>query len=206
MKKQKRQLLMLIILLVILGVAFFLLRARNQKESESSQEEESAKVKFMDVVQDDIIAISYDCEGETYSFEKKEDVWYLVGEPERNLTQTTVKAFALQFCPMEADQVIYNVTDVSQYGFEEDTKRKVSVSTAEETYTVLVGDLNELTGAYYVMLPEGKDVYVVDSYVMSRFERTPDSYTVVEEESEETQSETSESEASESEEAESPEE
>lgn len=181
MKKQKRQILMLIILLAILGAVFFLIRARNQREAEKPQEEENAKVKLYEAVQEDIVALSYDCDGETYSFEKKDDVWYLVGEPERNLTQTTVKAFAMQFCPMEAEKVIKNVTDVSQYGFSEASARKVSASTANETYTILVGDKNELTDSYYVMLPDGKDVYVVDSLVISRFDRKPDSFTVVEE-------------------------
>lgn len=192
MKKQKRQILILIILLAILGAAFFLIRVRNQKEAEKPQEEDTAQVKILELVSDDIVALSYDCDGETYSFEKKDDVWYLVGEPDRNLTQTTVKAFAMQFCPMEASQVIQSVTDVSQYGFSEESVRKVSASTADATYTILVGDENELTDSYYVMLPDSQDVYVVDSYVISRFDRTPDSYTVVEESEESIESETSE--------------
>ena len=70
--------------------------------------------------------------------------------------------------------------------------RKVSTSPADATYPILVGDENELTDSYYVMLPDSQDVYVVDSYVISRFDRTPDSYTVVEESEESIESETSE--------------
>ena len=188
MKKKKRQILVLLLLLILLGVVFCLIRWKNQQDANKPQEEEESVI-LMELSEEEIDSLSYDYEGETYSFEKINDVWYLSGDPDRNLTQYYVNSMALNFCPLKAIQKIENVTDMSQYGFSEDTQRKVSVSTKDATYTILIGDMNELTENYYVKLPNEEDVYVVDYTVVSRYNRTPDSITVVEESEENSESE-----------------
>lgn len=187
MKKQKRQIFVLFFLLIILGAVFYLIRWKNQQDANTPQTEDS--IVLMELNEEEIVSLSYDFESETYSFEKREDVWYLSGDPDRNLTQYSVNSMVLNFCPLKAIQRIENVTDMSQYGFYENEERKVSVSTKDETYTILIGDMNELTETFYVKIPNEDDVYVVDYTVVSRYNRTPDSITVVEESEESLESE-----------------
>lgn len=191
MKKQKRQILVLFVLLILLGAVFCLIRWKN-KEDANQPQTEAESIIVMELVEEEIVSLSYDYEGETYSYEKIDDVWYLSGDPDRNLTQYSVNSMALNFCPLKATQKIENVTDMSQYGFSEDAPRKVSVSTKDATYTILIGDMNELTENFYVKLPNEDDVYVVDYTVVSRYNRTPDSITVVEESTDGSESDSSE--------------
>lgn len=65
---------------------------------------------------DDITSFSYVYEGETYAFEKKDETWYYTDDHSLNLNQERIKAMILKVAPLKADQVIENVTDMSQYG------------------------------------------------------------------------------------------
>lgn len=169
MKKQKRQMLILLGILVLLGAGFFAVRQYNQNQSLQPQEETGITV--VDIQADEIVSFSYDYEDVTYSFEKEEDTWYAAEDHSLNLVQSSVSYMLTDVAPLIADQVIENVTDMSQYGLAEPS-RTISFETASESYIFYVGDYNDVSGVYYICKPSETTVYVVPALTVNGFNYT----------------------------------
>ena len=190
MKKQKIQMLVLLAILVVLAAGFLGIRQYNQMQSEEPQEETGITV--VDIAVEDIVRFSYDYEDVTYTFEKEEDTWYAAEDHSLNLVQTSVNSMITDVGPLVAEQVIENVTDMSQYGLAQPS-RTISFETASESYIFYVGDFNDVSSVYYLCRPSETTVYVVPALTVNRFNRTLEEL-VEEEESTETATETSETE------------
>ena len=134
---------------------------------------------------DDITSFRYVYEGETYAFEKEDDTWYYTDDHSLNLNQDRIKAMILKVAPLKADQVIGNVTDMSQYGLA-DPDRTIQYETADRSVIINVGNLNSMTSQYYIAFPSEMKVYVVATNVVTGFNYTLDD--LVEETTEETES------------------
>lgn len=191
MKKQKIQMLVLLAILVVLAAGFLGIRQYNQMQSEEPQEETGITV--VDIAVEDIVRFSYDYEDVTYTFEKEEDTWYAAEDRSLNLVQTSVSSMITDVAPFIAEQVIENVTDMSQYGLEQPA-RTISFETASESYIFYVGDFNDVSSVYYLCRPSETAVYVVPALTVNRFNRTLEELVEEEEESTETATETSETE------------
>ena len=77
----------------------------------------------------------------------------------------------LKVAPLKADQVIENVTDMSQYGLA-DPERTIQYETADRSVIINVGNLNSMTSQYYVAFPSEMKVYVVATNVVTGFNYT----------------------------------
>lgn len=199
MKKQKTQMLVLLLILVLLGAGFLGIRQYNKVQSEKSAEDDNSVIAAQ-INAEDILKFSYDYQEENYTFEKVDGVWYLGNDHSVNLRQSGVNTMITGFAPLEAEQVIENVTDMSQYGLEQ-PKRTITLETAEETYTFQVGDNNTMSGIYYLKKPEENTVYLVDAAVINRFNKTPEDLEEAEESTESASEESESIESTENEEA-----
>ena len=120
---------------------------------------------------DDITSFRYVYEGETYAFEKEDDTWYYTDDHSLNLNQDRIKAMILKVAPLKADQVIGNVTEVTQYGLA-DPDRTIQYETADRSVIINVGNLNSMTSQYYIAFPSEMKVYVVATNVVTGFNYT----------------------------------
>ena len=116
---------------------------------------------------------------------KKRMTWYYTDDHSLNLNQERIKAMILKVAPLKADQVIENVTDMSQYGLA-DPERTIQYETADRSVIINVGNLNSMTSQYYIAFPSEMKVYVVTTNVVTGFNYTLDD--LVEETTEETES------------------
>lgn len=192
MKKQSGQLLILLIVLVVLAAAFFGLKQYNKVQSEKP--EESTAETIVDVAKEDVVKLTYDYEGETYSFEKADDTWYYAEDHSLALMQYLISNMLSQVAPLEAEQIIENVTDMAQYGLDEPS-RTISYETENASYIFQVGNYNSVTSVYYICKPSENTVYAVSSGVVSIFNKTLDDLLDTVESTEETGAETQETEA-----------
>ena len=198
MKKKQRQMIGMLLALVVLAAAFLGIRQYNKNASSATSTTEDTQETVLDVNSDDITSFSYVYEGETYSFEKEEDTWYYTGDHSLNLNQDRIKAMILKVAPLKADQVIENVTDMSQYGLA-DPERTIQYETADRSVIINVGNLNSMTSQYYIAFPSEMKVYAVTTNVVTGFNYTLDD--LVEETTEATETaetETAETETTES--------
>lgn len=194
MKKKQRQMIGMLLALVVLAAAFLGIRQYNKNASSATSTTEDTQETVLDVNSDDIISFRYVYEGETYAFEKEDDTWYYADDHSLNLNQERIKAMILKVAPLKADQVIENVTDMSQYGLA-DPERTIQYETADRSVIINVGNLNSMTSQYYVAFPSEMKVYVVATNVVTGFNYTLDD--LVEETTEAT--ETAETETAETE-------
>ena len=171
MNKQSKQLLILLIVLVLLVAGFFGLKQYNKVQSEKG--EEDTKITVVDVNKDDIVKLSYVYEGQTYTFEKQDGTWYYADDHSLNVTQYKIGNMATMVAPLKAQQVLENVTDMTQYGLAQ-PERTIQFETADASYIFEVGDYNSVAGVRYICEPSGTTVYAVDSGVISIFDKSLD--------------------------------
>ena len=184
----------MLLALVVLAAAFLGIRQYNKNASSATSTTEDIQETVLDVNSDDVTSFSYVYEGETYAFEKEDDTWYYTDDHSLNLNQERIKAMILKVAPLKADQVIENVTDMSQYGLA-NPERTIQYETADRSVIINVGNLNSMTSQYYIAFPSEMKVYVVATNVVTGFNYTLDD--LVEETTEAT--ETAETETAETE-------
>lgn len=183
----------MLLALVVLAAAFRGIRQYNKNAASATSTTEDTQETVLDVNSDDITSFSYVYEGETYSFEKVDDTWYYADDHSLNLKQERIKAMILKVAPLKVNQVIENVTDMSQYGLA-NPERTIQYETADRSVIINVGNLNSMTIQYYIAFPSEMTVYVVTTNVVTGFDYTLDDLVEVEETIEETESiETTES-------------
>lgn len=171
MKKKQRQMIGMLLALVVLAAAFLGIRQYNKNASSAASTTEDTQETVLDVNSDDITSFCYVYEGETYAFEKKDETWYYTDDHSLNLNQERIKAMILKVAPLKADQVIENVTDMSQYGLA-DPERTIQYETADRSVIINVGNLNSMTSQYYIAFPSEMKVYVVATNVVTGFNYT----------------------------------
>lgn len=198
MKKKQRQMIGMLLALVVLAAAFLGIRQYNQNASSTASTTEDTQETVLDVNSDDITSFSYVYEGGTYSFEKEDDTWYYADDHSLNLKQERIKAMLLKVAPLKVNQVIENVTDMSQYGLA-NPERTIQYETADRSVIINVGNLNSMTSQYYIAFPSEMTVYAVTTNVVTGFNYTLDDLVEVEESTEETETVSSETESAENE-------
>mgnify|MGYP004515980693 FL=1 len=161
----------MLLALVVLAAAFLGIRQYNKNASSATSITEDTQETVLDVNSDDITSFCYVYEGETYAFEKEDDTWYYADDHSLNLNQDRIKAMILKVAPLKADQVIENVTDMSQYGLA-DPERTIQYETADRSVIINIGNLNSMTSQYYVAFPSEMKVYVVTTNVVTGFNYT----------------------------------
>lgn len=188
----------MLLALVVLAAVFLGIRQYNKNIASATSTTEDTQETVLDVNSDDITSFRYVYEGETYAFEKEDDTWYYADDHSLNLNQDRIKAMILKVAPLKADQVIENVTDMSQYGLA-DPERTIQYETADRSVIINVGNLNSMTSQYYIAFPSEMKVYAVTTNVVTGFNYTLDD--LVEETTEATETaetETAETETTES--------
>lgn len=171
MKKKQRQMIGMLLALVVLAAVFLGIRQYNKNIASATSTTEDTQETVLDVNSDDITSFRYVYEGETYAFEKKDETWYYTDDHSLNLNQDRIKAMILKVAPLKADQVIGNVTDMSQYGLA-DPDRTIQYETADRSVIINVGNLNSMTSQYYIAFPSEMKVYVVATNVVTGFNYT----------------------------------
>lgn len=187
MKKKQRQMIGMLLALVVLVAAFLGIRQYNKNASSAASTTEDTQETVLDVNSDDITNFRYVYEGETYVFEKEDDTWYYADDHSLNLNQDRIKAMILKVAPLKVNQVIENVTDMSQYGLT-NPERTIQYETADRSVIINIGNLNSMTSQYYIAFPSEMKVYVVTTNVVTGFNYTLEDLVEVEETAEETES------------------
>lgn len=169
MKKQQKQMLILLLVLVLLGAGFWGLRKYNQSRSEEPMEEETITVVEFD--DEEILRFTYDYLGESYTFEKENDVWYYAEDHSLNIKQSQIKTMISKIAPLTVEQVLENVSDKIQYGLAEPSGDTTGIQyeTASESIILEVGNYNSLMNVYYICMPSSSTVYTVKGNVITGF-------------------------------------
>lgn len=169
MKRQRKSFILLVILLAVLLAGYMGLTWYNgrQQDRESDQEGEI----LVDIAREDILRFSYEHEGETFVFEREEagGLWISAADPSLELKQSQLNTLANKLIHIEAQSVIVDVADMSQYGLNPPAN-VLHWETNQRSYTYYVGDYNSFGDVYYICEPDSDTVYVVTASLGTGFD------------------------------------
>lgn len=169
MNTKKMQMYILLIVLLAAIAVYVGLKSYNER---SVQETEAEEISVLTVEEETLSAFSYDYEGVVYNFEKSGEEWICTNEPDLAMDQTAVAGLYAGVLNITSELAIEDVKDMEQYGLKS-PGRTIVLTNQNQTYTLLVGDYNEMINKYYFCL-EGEDtVYTISGYRTENFNHTP---------------------------------
>ena len=169
MKKSTKLVSAVVVLAVLGGVYVGLNTYVTKKESTESSSEEESKTEMYSVKTDDIKSLEFIIDKKDTVFEKKDDSWVKKDETAFPVNQTTLDSAASALEKVEADRVLENVDDLTEYGLDSPSN-SVTVTTDDGTTKFNIGDENTSTNQYYIAKDdEDSTVYVVSSSTVTPF-------------------------------------
>ena len=169
MKKSTKLVSAVVVLAVLGGVYVGLNTYVTKKESTESSSEEGSKTEVYSVKTDDIKSLEFIIDKKDTVFEKKDDSWVKKDETAFPVNQTTLDSAASALEKVEADRVLENVDDLTEYGLDSPSN-SVTVTTDDGTTKFNIGDENTSTNQYYIVKDdEDSTVYVVSSSTVTPF-------------------------------------
>lgn len=169
MKKSTKLVSAVVVLAVLGGVYVGLNTYVTKEESTESSSEEESKTEVYSVKTDDIKSLEFIIDKKDTVFEKKDDSWVKKDETAFPVNQTTLDSAASALEKIEADRVLENVDDLTEYGLDSPSN-SVTVTTDDGTTKFNIGDENTSTNQYYISKDdEDSTVYVVAASTVTPF-------------------------------------
>ena len=131
-------------------------------------EEEETAITLAQIGAGEVSALSWTWEGNTLTLEQGEEGWSLAGEGDFPLDQTQAENLMNTLYEVTASREIAQPEALEDYGLEEPVL-SISVE-GEESWSFALGDQNELTQEYYLLLNgDETKVYLVDTALYDAF-------------------------------------
>ena len=174
MKKKSMNLITAVAVLVVLSGAYVGVKTyvAKQEEKENSEEEDE-KTQVFSISYYDVQSIKFVIDKKEVTFEKNNDEWVKSDERDFPVDQDKLIEAIGSLNNVEADRVLDNVTDTTEYGLDDPTNT-ITITDKDGKETVLhVGMENASTSQYYVENGEDESkIYVVADSVFQPFMKT----------------------------------
>lgn len=174
MKKKSMNLITAVAVLVVLSGAYVGVKTyvAKQEEKENAEEEEE-KTQVFSISSEDVQSIKFVIDKKEVTFEKNNDEWVKSDERDFPVDQDKLIEAIGNLNNVEADRVLDNVTDTTEYGLDDPTNT-ITITDKDGKETVLhVGMENASTSQYYVENGEDESkIYVVADSVFQPFMKT----------------------------------
>ena len=174
MKKKSMNLITAVAVLVVLSGAYVGVKTyvAKQEEKENAEEEEE-KAQVFSISSEDVQSIKFVIDKKEVTFEKNNDEWVKSDERDFPVDQDKLIEAIGSLNNVEADRVLDNVTDTTEYGLDDPTNT-ITITDKDGKETVLhVGMENASTSQYYVENGEDESkIYVVADSVFQPFMKT----------------------------------
>ena len=167
--KKSTKLVSAVVVLAVLGGVYVGLNTYVSKEEKTESSEEESKTEVFSVKTDDIKSLEFIVDKKEVTFEKKDDSWVKKDETAFPVNQTTLDSAASAIEKVEADRVLEDVEDLTEYGLDSPSNT-VTVDIADGTTKLNIGDENTSTNQYYISKDDDDStVYVVAADTVSPF-------------------------------------
>ena len=167
--KKSTKLVSAVVVLAVLGGVYVGLNTYVSKEEKTESSEEESKTEVFSMKTDDIKSLEFIVDKKEVTFEKKDDSWVKKDETAFPVNQTTLDSAASAIKKVEADRVLEDVEDLTEYGLDSPSNT-VTVDTADGTTKFNIGDENTSTNQYYISKDDDDStVYVVAADTVSPF-------------------------------------
>ena len=186
MERQKKQLAMLTAILIAAVIILIVLLKYFDKASEDVSEENHFTIN--NIQADKVIRFAFTNSAGTVSLTKNAQEWIYDNDSSLDMDEDKVTELIQTVAPLNSENRIEEVENLEMYGLAEPALT-ILVSDGEEVCTMMIGDLNEMTGTYYLCL-EGKEsvIYDVNPQIVSAFGTTLEDLVTAKEQTTEAQS------------------
>lgn len=168
MNTKKMQMYLLLIVFLAAIAVYVGLKSYNERFVQEAEE-----ISVLALEEEMLSAFSYDYEGVVYNFERSgEEEWICTNEPDLAMDQTAVAGLYAGVLNITSELAIEDVKDMEEYGLKS-PGRTIVLTNQNQTYTLLVGDYNEMINKYYFCLEGGDTVYTISGYRTENFNHTP---------------------------------
>lgn len=218
MNKQKRTFVILAIVLVACLAGYLGLLNYNKYKSDDDSESESDSVEALSLESSDVKSISFLIDGQEYSFSRiksedtsdetestesektdteteenaesstdDDDQWVCDNDTSLKINTSKITSLLGNATSITASKKFDSDADTSDFGLDE-PQNVVKLSTADETYTITIGEKNAMLGEYYIKVND--DVYLSSNTILGTIPDSIDDMVATEDsESTETESE-----------------
>ena len=218
MNKQKRTFVILAIVLVACLAGYLGLLNYNKYKSDGDSESESDSVEALSLASSDVKSLSFLIDGQEYTFSriKSEDTsddtestesektdtesetnsdenstddeqWVCDNDTSLKINTSKVTSLLGNATSITASKKFDSDAETSDFGLDE-PQNVVKLSTADETYTITIGEKNAMLGEYYIKVND--DVYLSSNTILGTIPDSIDDMVATEDsESTETESE-----------------
>lgn len=185
MKKQVTQFCTVAVILVICAAGYFILKSSDKQEGSTQQETTTGTYTALSMDDyKDITYVSYSYNGEQIILEKKNGEWLNRADKKMELDSSIIEdEMLVQLAHVNATQIIENPDNTEQYGLTigkdgkmETYSNKIEVKCGDDkAYVIYIGNSNPYdSSSYYLMVQGDKNVYYVDSMLISAFSKSVD--------------------------------
>lgn len=218
MNKQKRTFVILAIVLVACMAGYLGLLNYNKYKSDDDSESESDSVEALSLDSSDVESLSFLIDGQEYTFSRiksedtsdetestesektdteteensesstdDDDQWVCDNDTSLKINTSKVTSLLGNATSITASKKFDSDADTSDFGLDE-PQNVVKLSTADETYTITIGEKNAMLGEYYIKVND--DVYLSSNTILGTIPDSIDDMVAIEDsESTETESE-----------------
>ena len=218
MNKQKRTFVILAIVLVACLAGYLGLLNYNKYKSDNDSESESDSVEALSLDSSDVKSLSFLIDGQEYTFSRiksedtsdetestesektdteteenaesstdDDDQWVCDNDTSLKINTSKVTSLLGNATSITASKKFDSDADTSDFGLDE-PQNVVKLSTADETYTITIGEKNAMLGEYYIKVND--DVYLSSNTILGTIPDSIDDMVATEDsESTETESE-----------------
>lgn len=218
MNKQKRTFVILAIVLVACLAGYLGLLNYNKYKSDDDSESESDSVEALSLDSSDVKSLSFLIDGQEYTFSRiksedtsdetestesektdteteensesstdDDDQWVCDNDTSLKINTSKVTSLLGNATSITASKKFDSDADTSDFGLDE-PQNVVKLSTADETYTITIGEKNAMLGEYYIKVND--DVYLSSNTILGTIPDSIDDMVAIEDsESTETESE-----------------
>ncbi len=164
MEKQKKQLLLMTFMLMMAIWGFVGILAIPDEE-----EAEMVTYQITNMVPESVTKLTYSFDDMYVKLTKSGEEWQNEDDKSMDLDEDAVLAMIEQVATLTSEDKIENVEDAGRYGLTEATKI-VLISDGTTSYTLIIGDYNDLTATYYLCLENDMStVYTITSTKVNAF-------------------------------------
>lgn len=216
MNKQKRTFVILAIVLVACLAGYLGLLNYNKYKSDDDSESESDSVEALSLDSSDVKSLSFLIDGQEYTFSRiksedtsdetestesektdteteensesstdDDDQWVCDNDTSLKINTSKVTSLLGNATSITASKKFDSDADTSDFGLDE-PQNVVKLSTANETYTITIGEKNAMLGEYYIKVND--DVYLSSNTILGTIPDSIDDM-VASEDSESTETE-----------------
>lgn len=173
--RARNLILTLVMLAVVVGLYFVVSDFSKKEEEKEAAAEQEKKITILDMEYSDIAQFSYQHEGETLSFTRKEEDgeshWYYDADESIPLEQSSIETMVSGLTPLSTEtQVEGGEENLGDYGLDTPANTVHLKDQEGNEQEILFGNQNSVTLEYYVLV-DGK-VYTVSSEKKENFDQS----------------------------------